>query len=337
MTDRATVDQSIQSMQNNFQPSRAEGLDVTYRLLLTGDGGGSWGLYIKNKQCRVREGAPRRTDVTITMNTDRYFQLSRGQLNVASAYQHQKINVTGNLQLALKFVELFPAWANSSSGGSGDSGSGSSESGGSSSEGAVQSSLVNGSFEEYQPFAYKGDVKVWKENQYPEKYGKYWDLDILDVGDSRPHLMDSETFGYFTQKYFSGKGLNYKAHGGYSQVITSRYSFDLVFKQTISARSGQGYTFKGRWVSYYKGSEAPYIDNIIFFTIGIDPTGGTDPRSGSVVWGERDGKNNTWRWPSVSATAQGDKITVFIRIENTEDDVSATELNTIHIDQFELG
>ncbi|MDM8526976.1 SCP2 sterol-binding domain-containing protein [Anaerolineales bacterium HSG24] len=324
MTDRATVDQSIQAMQDNFQPNRADGLNVTYRLLLTGDGGGSWGIYIKDKQCKVREGAPRRTDTTITMSVERYFQLSRAQLNVGNAYQRGEINVSGNLQLALKFVELFSPWGNETPPPPPPP------------PPPTTSGLVNGSFEEYQPFAYKGDVKVWKENQYPEMYGKYWDLDILKVGNSRPHLMDSKTFGLFTQKYFSGKGLNYKAHGGYSQVITSRYKFDLAFRQTISAQAGRSYTFKGRWVSYYKGSEPPYIDDIIFLTIGIDPTGGTDPRSGSVVWGTRDGKNNKWRDPSVSATAKGDRITVFIRIENTEKDVGKTELNTIHLDQFEL-
>ena len=155
MTDRATVDKSIQAMQNNFQPSRADGLNVTYRLLLTGDGGGSWGVYIKDKQCKVREGAPRRPNATITMNINRYFQLSRGELNVGNAYKRGEINVTGNPQLALKFVELFPAWDPDPK------------------NGDIQSSLINGSFEEYQPFAYKGDVKVWKKDRYPEMYGKF--------------------------------------------------------------------------------------------------------------------------------------------------------------------
>ena len=58
--------------------------------------------------------------------------------------------------------------------------------------------------------------------------------------------------------------------------------------------------------------------------------------SPTVVWGERDGKDNEWRYPKIKAKAQAAAITVFIRLENVEPDVGITELNTVHLDNFKL-
>jgi putative sterol carrier protein len=324
MTNRATLEKSIQDMQKNFRADKATGYNVTYRLLLTGDNGGSWGVYVANNQCEVRQGAPRRTDVTITMSIARYLEMAAGTLNLGQSFQKGEINVTGDLQLAMKFVEFFPAW---DKGGSGS---------GSTPPEVVNSSLLNSSFDEYQPFVYEDETKVWKENQYPEMYGKYWQLDVVSRGKGRPHLMDSGTFGQFTARYFGGGGHDYHIEGTHSQVVTSRFQFDIVLRQTVTAQPGRNYSFKGAMVSYYKGTATGPTHDKIFLNIGIDPTGGTDYSSSKIVWSGRDGRNNEWRYPSVGTTAQADKITVFIRLENTEKDVGETELNIIHLDKFAL-
>lgn len=56
-------------------------------------------------------------------------------------------------------------------------------------------------------------------------------------------------------------------------------------------------------------------------TIGLDPTGGTDPRAPTVVWGTRYA-GEKWATieigdaPVVRAAAAGDRMTVFIKVEN---------------------
>ncbi|MGD9048423.1 MAG: carboxypeptidase-like regulatory domain-containing protein, partial [Anaerolineae bacterium] len=48
---------------------------------------------------------------------------------------------------------------------------------------------------------------------------------------------------------------------------------------------------------------------------GIDPTGGTDPRSSSVLWSEPDGRDEAWDINQrVAVHAQGSEVTVFIRV-----------------------
>jgi hypothetical protein len=195
---------------------------------------------------------------------------------------------------------------------------------------------MNGSFDEYQPYFRDGENKMWKEPIFPEEYGKYWTLQLIDERKPRIHLMNSGIFGKFTQKYFGGSGLDYHQHGRYSQVIASRYAYDLVFYQTVAAQPGRDYNFKGMIVSFYKGTSGERADGKIFKTIGIDPSGGRDYKSPNVVWGERDGKDNEWRYPALRVRAAGNAITVFIRLENTEKDVGATELNLVHLERFEL-
>lgn len=49
------------------------------------------------------------------------------------------------------------------------------------------------------------------------------------------------------------------------------------------------------------------------FTVGIDPTGGTDPWADSVVWGEGAHIYDTFAQVPVEVVAQGTQVTVFIR------------------------
>ena len=66
------------------------------------------------------------------------------------------------------------------------------------------------------------------------------------------------------------------------------------------------------------------------------PTGGRRWDSPTVIWGDRDGKDNEWRYPELKVKAQAESITVFIHLENTEKDVGKTELNIVHLDDFKL-
>ena len=202
--------------------------------------------------------------------------------------------------------------------------------------GDVYPQFMNSSFDEYQPFVYEGEAKVWKENRFPEEYGKYWKLDIVKVGKRRFHAMSSKVFAGFTQAYFGGGGHDYHIEGHHSQVFTSRNNFDIVLSQTFAAELGRSYTFSGAIVSFYKGTSGEQKDGEIFKSIGIDPTGGQAWNSDSVIWTDRDGKDNHWRYPSIKAKAQAKAISVFIRIENTSKDVGKTELNTIHLDKFKI-
>jgi putative sterol carrier protein len=336
-----TLADYARAMPRGFRPDRAGALRTVYQFQV-GDGGGTWTVAIGNLVCTVSEGQTASPVAIIQISGSDFIKLAQGQLNAVQAYQQGRIKVTGDVNLAAKISDIFGAWAGAVQPSPQPQPQPSPQPQPQPSPqpqpgGQVYQSLMNGSFDDYQPYNRDGENKFWKEPQFPEEYGKYWTLQLISERKPRIHLMNSGVYGKFAQKYYGGKGLDYHQHGRYSQVIASQYGYDLVFYQTVAAQSGRDYTFKGMIVSFYKGTSGERADGKIFKTIGIDPTGGRDYNSPNVVWGERDGKDNEWRYPSLKVKAKGNTISVFIRIENTEKDVGKTELNLVHLERFELA
>jgi putative sterol carrier protein len=106
----STVEKYVQAMAQGLRTDKAGGLNITYHLQLTGEGGGSWAVSVANQACRVSQGAPSRADTSIAMSTDRYVKLANGQLNALEAYNKGEIKVGGNTDYARKFIEIFPPW-----------------------------------------------------------------------------------------------------------------------------------------------------------------------------------------------------------------------------------
>ncbi len=330
----------VMAMPNGFKPGEAQDLWVIYEFQISGDGGGTWSVMVANQKCTVSEGRIADSPtMELGISGEAFIKLAQGQLNTKQAFQFGQLQIAGELDYALKLTKIFKPWANTinslpplapappppaapvqvST-----------------SVGLVYPGLANGSFDEYQNYIRDGQPSFWKEPRFPERYGKYWTLQVISEAKGQARLTDSGVFGKFTQKYFRGGGRDYHIHGRHSQVITGRYGFDLVLYQTVAAQSGRDYTFSGSIVSFYKGTAGARSDGKIFKTLGIDPMGGTDYSSPQVVWGGRDGKDNEWRYPSFKTKAKNDAITVFIRLENVELDVGKTELNIIHLDTFKL-
>jgi putative sterol carrier protein len=334
-----TLTDYMEAMPRGFQPDKARDLQAVFQFEVTGEGGGTWTVFVANQTCSVTKGSTPLPSVAIGMSGPDFIQLARGQLNTTQAYRQGRIRIGGDLNLAARIADVFGPWAGvvETAPAPGPAPTPSPEPTPSpqpTPTGPINPTLLNGSFDDYQPYIYDGEARIWRE--FPEEYGAHWMLTLISEEEGRTHLMNSETFGKFTQKYFGGGGRDYHIHGRHSQVIAAQYHFDLVFMQSVAARPGQEYSFSGSIVSFYKGTSGERADDKIFKTLGIDPTGRRDYNSPTVIWGERDGRDNEWRYPVVRATAQANTITVFIRLENTEYNVGRTELNIIHLDDFKL-
>lgn len=332
------LDKYFRAMAAAFDRGRAGDLDAVYEFQLSS---GIWTLDVNEGQCRVYRG---RIDdsptLDVIMSDEDYLKLAQGQLDTRRAIQEGRLKLRGELDFATKIPVAFGAWA-----GQADSSNLPDFTPApppfqppakvNSSAGPVYPALVNGSFDHYQPYVQNGQAVFWRE--FPQRYGAGWTLQIIsEKEDGAAHLLDSGVFGKFAQEYFHGNGHDYHIHGTHSQVITGRYGFDLVLYQSVKAQPGREYKFSGSVVTFFRGPGTPPVNDKIIKTIGIDPAGGRDFNAGSVIWGERDGIDNHWRYPSLNVKAQADAITVFIRIENTEPDVGRTDLNTIHLDNFKL-
>lgn len=98
--------------------------------------------------------------------------------------------------------------------------------------------------------------------------------------------------------------------------------------QRIAVMPDERYTFTIYGHSWYSKCDTPYFDTPMdddcvtpiywahdYLSVGIDPTGGIDPRADSVVWGAAREIYGGYddELLSVSATAQASTITVFLR------------------------
>lgn len=173
--------------------------------------------------------------------------------------------------------------------------------------------------------------KTWQG--YPEEKGKGWTV-LGEPMNDRPHFLNSEVFGHFAEDLYHVPYLNYRIEGSHSQVFASRRAFNIVFSQTVTVNSGQDYALGGKIVTFWKGSGGERDDNKIFKRIGIDPTGGVNYNSSNVVWTTWEGIDNVWTDPALAVTAQANKVTVFIQVENKGADVGPAYLNSGHLDNF---
>lgn len=98
--------------------------------------------------------------------------------------------------------------------------------------------------------------------------------------------------------YFAQAGSNVKNGGAY---------------QIVQATPGAKYRFTGRVYTRTEGSVSKPLDNNC--RIGIDPTGGHDPDAVDVIWSEPTESEQEWTLLMLEATAQTERLTVFIRHE----------------------
>ncbi len=106
--------------------------------------------------------------------------------------------------------------------------------------------------------------------------------------------------------------------------------FDGGVYQVVGVTPGKGYHFEVQWAVVSYGGVG-MTESKVIRQVGIDPYGGTDPRSSNIVWsGEYRGSGKCARpCPAdlgVDAHARSDKITVFLR--------ARSEYTDSHVDVY---
>lgn len=131
------------------------------------------------------------------------------------------------------------------------------------------------------------------------------------------------TFHVYGDVTFAQEGAT--RHGGSKaqRVSSTGWTHLAGVYQRISASVGDQYTFSAwTWRSDDRNDGQPNEET----WVGIDPTGGVDPTSTSIVWSS--GAHSYWIWTqqSVTTTAWSDRITVFIRARANHAGTSMTAI-----------
>ena len=95
------------AMPVNFNADAAKGMTSVIQFNLSGDGGGTWHVAIKDGACAVTEGAHASPNMTMTMAASDYVDMISGKLNGQMAFMSGKLKIAGDMGLAMKMQSLF--------------------------------------------------------------------------------------------------------------------------------------------------------------------------------------------------------------------------------------
>ena len=102
-----TIDEIMQRLPGAFDPTRAQGLKANVQFDFTSDGGKKYVVRIDDGQCAVQEGEVANPEATVITSQATYQAVVEGRLNVATAFMTGKLKVKGNMQLLMRFQQIF--------------------------------------------------------------------------------------------------------------------------------------------------------------------------------------------------------------------------------------
>jgi putative sterol carrier protein len=101
-----TVEKLMERMPGAFLPEKAEGVEAKIQFHL-GDEGGDWVVSIHEGKCTTEQGVTEDPKLTITAEAKDYIDIVTGKLNAMTALANQQVSYKGDLNLAMKMMQMF--------------------------------------------------------------------------------------------------------------------------------------------------------------------------------------------------------------------------------------
>jgi putative sterol carrier protein len=102
-----TVAELMEKMPGAFLPEKAAGLDAAIQFKFTGAEPGDWTAVIKDGKVDVERGTHPSPRMTLSADSQDYVKIFTGQLDGMQAFMQGKIKLTGDLNLAMKLMQMF--------------------------------------------------------------------------------------------------------------------------------------------------------------------------------------------------------------------------------------
>ena len=103
----SNVDETIQGMKAKFNPSAAAGLDLVFQFNITD--AENYYLVVKDGTYDFHKGESADANVTLIMDSETMQGVISGETDGMQAFMAGKLRAEGDMMLALKLSELFPA------------------------------------------------------------------------------------------------------------------------------------------------------------------------------------------------------------------------------------
>ena len=105
--DMNTIPGSFEGLKMAFQPQKAQGVNKTIQFDFNGPEAGTWNASITNGQFSFAQGTAQSPSATVTVNSDDWLKILRGELNAVSAFMGGKIKVQGDMGVMMQFQNWF--------------------------------------------------------------------------------------------------------------------------------------------------------------------------------------------------------------------------------------
>lgn len=107
MADQNSIAGSFEGLQAAFQPDRAQGVNKSVQFNFTGREAGAWAASVHDGQFEYHEGTVENPSVTVTVDSDDWLGILRGDINGVSAFMSGKLKAQGDLNLMMQFQNWF--------------------------------------------------------------------------------------------------------------------------------------------------------------------------------------------------------------------------------------
>jgi len=103
-----TASAAVDGLHQVFDPAAAEGVEATILFDLGGREPGQWTVVVRDSTCRVMKGRTMEPTVTLTMDSDLWLAIARGEKSGRDAFMNGEYQVSGDVMFMMRFGKLFP-------------------------------------------------------------------------------------------------------------------------------------------------------------------------------------------------------------------------------------
>ena len=102
-----TLGDIFTKMLTHFDARQAEGIDATYQFEISGPAGGIWTFCIKDSTCELVRGVSN-PSISICLADEDWLAIRSGHLTSQMAFMQGKLQIRGDMDLAIHLGNLFP-------------------------------------------------------------------------------------------------------------------------------------------------------------------------------------------------------------------------------------
>jgi putative sterol carrier protein len=102
-----SIPESFVALQQAFQPQNAQGVENTMQFDFTGPEAGTWHASIKDGQFTYGQGPAQNPNATVTVNSDDWLKVLRGEESAQAAAMAGKIKLDGDASVMMRYQSWF--------------------------------------------------------------------------------------------------------------------------------------------------------------------------------------------------------------------------------------